>query len=130
MRQKLIKILISLAVLLNLATGGTCATAALLTGKATHCQAKSFAQESLLAAPTGTCHLGACPTPNAQFFLLPDTSSRRFQNETCGFSPATALPLKAAVDIAQPFPAGNTVLHPPRSYIPPPLFSLYCILNC
>lgn len=130
MRQKLITILISLTVLLNMATGGTCATAALLTGKATHCQAKRFAQESLLAASTGTCHIGACPTPNGQFFLLPDASSRRFQNETRGFSPTTVLPLMAAVDITGPFPAGNTVLHPPRSYIPPPLFSLYCILIC
>jgi hypothetical protein len=131
MRSKIITILVSLAVLLNMVTGGTCATAALLTGKATHCQADRFAQESLLAAPTGgTCHIGACPTPNGRFFLLPDTSSRRFQTETRGFSPATALPLMTAVDIAQPFPAGNTVLHPPRSYIPPPLFSLYCILIC
>lgn len=130
MRQKLITILISLAVLLNLATGGTCATAALLNGKAAHCQAKRFAQVSLLAASTGTCHLGACPAHAGHFFLLPDTSSRRIQNESHGFSPATAMPSITTVNATGPFPAGNAVLHPPRAYIPPPLFSLYCILIC
>ena len=130
MRQKLITILISLAVLLNMATGGTCATAALLSGKATHCQAKRFAQVSLLAASTGTCHLGACPAHAGHFFLLPDASSRRIQNEPRSFPPATAMPLMTAVNAAEPFPAGNTVLHPPRSYIPPLRFSLYCILIC
>ncbi|HDI59825.1 MAG TPA: hypothetical protein ENF48_05655 [Desulfobacteraceae bacterium] len=130
MRQKLITILISLALLLNMATGGTCATAALLTGKAAHCQSKRFAPVSLLAAPVGTCHIGACPTQDGQLFLLPDNSSRRFQNGTRGFAPATAAPLMAAANIAQPFPAGNTVLPPPRSYLPPPLFALYCTLIC
>jgi hypothetical protein len=130
MRHKLITILMSLAVVLSMTTGGTCATTALLTGKATHCHARQLAEVSLSAASTGSCHIGACPAKAGRFFLLPDSSSRRIQNEARSFSPSVAMASMTTVNAVGSFPAGNAALHPPRSIIAPPLFSLYCILIC
>lgn len=131
MRRKLITILMSLALVLSMAAGGTCATTALLNGKTTHCHARHPVEMSLSAASAGSCHIGVCPAKTGRFFLLPDSSSRRIQNEARDFFPATATAEVTRITAAtRSFPDGNTVLHPPRSIIAPPLFSLYCILIC
>ncbi len=131
MRRKLITILMSLAVVFSMATGGTCASASLLTGKATHCHARHPAKVSLSAAHAGSCHIGVCPAKAGRFFLLPDSSSRRFQTETRLLSAVPAgLAPTSMQSVSGPFPACNSVRYPPRSFIPPSLFSLYCILIC
>jgi hypothetical protein len=130
MRRKLITILMSLAMVLSTTAGGTCAAASLLTGQASGCHARHPVEVSLSAASAGSCHIGACPAKARRFFLLPDASSRRIQNEARSFSPSVAMASMTTVNAVGSFPAGNTVLHPPRSFIAPPLFSLYCILIC
>ncbi|NNF99793.1 MAG: hypothetical protein HKM93_10480 [Desulfobacteraceae bacterium] len=130
MKNRLFIFIISMAVILSMASGGLCATLSVKVGK-TACEKKRHAQGGLTKTASGKCHVTPCQTQNSKVYLLPDTSSRRSQDEIRSSFSMPGLAVNAQ-DTAEsgPFQADRRILKFPSTYYPPPLFSLNCAYIC
>lgn len=130
MKNRLFIFIISMAVIFSMASGGVCATLAVKTAKSA-CEKKRHAQGDLAKTATGTCHVTPCQTQSSKVYLLPDTSSRRSQDEIrSDFSmPGLAVNVQDSAILGS-FQAGRRILKFPSTFYSPPLFSLHCAYIC
>ena len=130
MKNRLFILIISMAVIFSMASGGLCATLSIEAGK-TSCEKKRHSQGGLTKTGTGTCHVTPCQAQKGRLYLLLDASSRRFQDEIrSSFSmPGLAFNTQGSAN-SGPFQAGRRILKFPSTFYPPPLFSLHCAYIC
>lgn len=130
MRNRFFIIIISMAVIFSMVSGGVCATLVVKTGKAT-CESKRHSKSGLAKTTAGKCHVTPCQAQNGKVYLLPDTFSRRSQDEMRNIFSMPGL----AVDTqriagSDHLRAGKHILKFPSTLYPPPLFSLHCAYLC
>lgn len=130
MRNRFFIIIISMAVIFSMASGGVCATLVIKTAKSA-CESKRHSKGGLAKTAAGKCHVTPCQAQNGKVYLLPDTFSRRSQDDMRNIFSMPAL----AVDTqriagSDPLWAGKHILKFPSTLYPPPLFSLHCTYLC
>lgn len=130
MNHTILKVLISIAIILSLASTGVCAILSPHTLKAACEKNKSF-NNGIGAAASGQCKVRPCHSEKGQLFLLPDASAGRFktENRQAPQSPGPAAILTTHSLLSDP-QAAKAFPKPPLSYYPPPLFYLHCSLIC
>lgn len=130
MKNRFFILVISMAVIFSIASGGVCATLLVRAGKAA-CESKRHAQGGLNKTATGKCHVTPCQAQNGKVYLLPDTFSRRSQDEMRNIlsMPGLAANTQSIAGLDH-LRAGRHILKFPSTLSPPPLFSLHCAYLC
>ncbi len=130
MRNRFFIFIISMAVIFSMASGGVCATLVVKTGKAA-CESKRHSKGGLAKTAAGKCHVMPCQSQNGKVYLLPDTFSRRTQDEMRNIFSMPGL----AADTQRIAGSDHVrvvrhILKFPSTLSPPPLFSLHCAYLC
>lgn len=131
MKSRLFIFIISMAVIFSMASGGVCATLVGKTDKSA-CESKRHSMDGLAKTATGKCHVTPCQAQNGKVYLLPDTFSRRSQDDMRNiFSmPGLAADTQSIAGSDHLRAGRRHVLKFPSTLYPPPLFSLYCAYLC
>jgi len=131
MRNRVIIIIVSIAVAFGLVSGWACAGLSPKADRA-KCQEKGVSEKDSHKVAPGNCHVTPCQAQDGQVFILPDTSTRRGHSEKGGSFSAPAAAARPQTASAQRSfqPAGKYVLKlPPLSSLTP-LYSLHCVYIC
>jgi hypothetical protein len=131
MKNKLFILVISIAVGLSIASGGLCTALSVKIDK-TGCEKKRLSRWGLTQDATGTCHhVTPCQAQKGRFFLLPDSFSRRSQDDIRSIfsQPGPAVNVQRNKDDG-PLQAGRNNLKFPSMFYPPRVFSLHCAYLC
>jgi len=130
MKNRVFIFIIALVITLGIGSGGLCAALSVAIGKP-QCEKKRLLKSGITKTTSGTCRVAPCQSQKGRLMLLPDSSSRRFQDEkrTLVSMPSLSVQPQTATDSHSPS-AGKFVLKLPSSFRPPPLFTLNCAFIC
>ncbi|MFZ1201006.1 MAG: hypothetical protein WAO07_12630 [Desulfobacterales bacterium] len=130
MRNRFFIIIITMAVIFSMASAGVCATLVIKTAK-NACETKHHSKGGFAKTAAGKCHVTHCQAQNGKVYLLPDTFSRRPQDEMRNIFSMPGLaggtqPIAGSGHLR----GGRHVLKFPSTFYPPPLLSLHCACIC
>jgi hypothetical protein len=130
MKTKLLVILIALAVFASLAASTACATLSLRAGKM-GCHKSQAADPGYARVSQGSCAMLPCQVAKGRVFLLPDSASRRSENQKdAPFQLYGAGTNESSLATVFSSSTGKAVLKRPILLKPPSLFILNCSLVC
>lgn len=130
MRNRFFIIIVSMAVIFSMASGGVCATLVVKTGKAA-CESKRHTKGGLAKSAAGKCHVTPCQAQNGKVYLLPDAFSRQSQDDMRNiFSMPGLADDTQRIANSDHLRACRHILKFPSTLYPPPLFSLHCVYLC
>lgn len=130
MRNRFFIIIISMAVIFSMFFGGVCASLVVKAGKAA-CESDRRSKDGLAKTAAGNCHVAPCQAQNGKVYLLPDTFSRRSQDEMRSIFSMPGLAADTQrMAVSGHLRAGRHIFKAPSTRYPPPLFSLHCAYLC
>jgi hypothetical protein len=127
---RLLSYLVLIVFVAGIAANWTCSASLMQTPK-THCKKSQHVDDGITKPVSGSCHVRPCDAREAKLFLLPDSPSRRLQNEqrhSLSVTESTSASTILADHLWFNWPRG--VLKLPSSLSPPPLFLVHCTIIC
>lgn len=127
-KKRLLCQLVLIVFVAGLAANWTCAASFMKPPK-THCKKSQHVDDGITKPVSGSCHMRPCHAREAKLFLLPDSPSRRLQNEQRHPLPVPESTSSSTILVDRRWfnwPGG--VLKPPSSLSPPPLFLVHCTI--
>ena len=127
---KSVTILVLTAVVLSMAAGWSCAAGSPQSGKM-HCKKSHSLDDGITRSASGNCHMLPCQALKASLFAFTDSLSLKPQTEKRYIFSVPGLESVSSTKAGMHFSKTmKGVLKLPSSFIPSPLFPLYCVLIC
>jgi hypothetical protein len=130
MRNRVLQIMICLALVLILSSSGVCTILSLYSDK-TPCQKDSHLDNGVHVTISRLCKILPCSLTQFHFFTLQEISLRRLKTENRSFlNDSKQAALSTAEGVILNDQMVKAALKIPLSFKTPPIFYLHCILIC
>lgn len=130
-KKRLLNFLLLIVFVAGIAANWSCSASLMQSSKA-HCKKSQHVDDGITKPVSGSCHMRPCHAREAKLFLLPDSPSRRLQNEHRHSVPISSESFSSSSILADrrwfKWPGGEP--RPPSSLSPPPLFLVQCAIIC
>lgn len=131
MKHKEFHILVTIMLIVSLASGGMCSFVSSLAHEKT-CHMNGVPKKGIGVVPSGTCKVYPCKVADRTVYIIPDTSTRIVsESKTRSMGKETFALTNVTATAALPFACPiKDVLKFPLSYNFPSLYALHCVYIC